>query len=68
MMFLTGTAHGDTPTMPYWHIWTDVDGISHQTRCVLKHFELGSVGNADPQWNDKQRRAAATVVFTVLPA
>lgn len=57
----------DKPTVPYWHIWTDADGVSHQTPCALEHFELGSIGNADPQWNDKQKRDEATVVFTVLP-
>lgn len=59
--------HGDKPELSYWHIWTDDDGVSHQTQCALKDFELGSVGNADPQWNDKQPRGEATVVFTVLP-
>lgn len=59
--------NGTQPTVPYWHIWTDADGISHQTRCALHQFELGSVGKADPQWNDKQMRDEATVVFTVLP-
>ena len=59
--------HGNKPTVPYWHIWTDEDGVSHQNQCALEHFELGSVGDADPQWNNKQERTEATVVFTVLP-
>ncbi len=59
--------YAEKPTVPYWHIWTDADGVSHQTRCMLEHFELASVGNADPQWNNKQKRTEATVVFTVLP-
>lgn len=61
------TKYSDKPRQPYWHIWTDEDGVSHQTECALEHFELGSVGDADPQWNDKQQRSEATVVFTVLP-
>jgi len=55
------------PSIPYWHIWTDADGISHQTRCELDQFELKGVGNAASQWNNKQERGEATVVFTVQP-
>lgn len=55
------------PTVGYWHLWTDNEGVSHQHHCELTHFELGSVGDAAPQWNDKQPRGEATVVFTVLP-
>ena len=57
----------DTPDLPYWHLCTDQQGTSHQHRCTLRNFELGSVGDAAPQWNDKQQRSEATVVFTVLP-
>ncbi len=55
------------PQVGYWHLWTDADGVSHQSRCDLHRFELGNVGDAAPQWNDKQPRGDATVVFTVLP-
>ncbi len=55
------------PSIPYWHIWTDAGGISRQTRCELNQFELKGVGNAAPQWNNKQARSEATVVFTVQP-
>ena len=55
------------PMLAYWHLCTDADGVSHQTRCALHGFELGSVGAAAPQWNDKQQRSEATVVFCVLP-
>ena len=57
----------DKPAIGYWHLWTDADGISHQTRCALDNFELKGVGPADPQWNDKQKRSEATVVYTVQP-
>lgn len=59
---------GERPTTVYWHLWTDAEGVSHQTRCELAGFELASVGDADPQWNDEQARSEATVVFTVQPA
>jgi hypothetical protein len=55
------------PKIPYWHLWTDADGISHFAACTLENFELKGVGPADPQWNDKQARGEATVVFTVQP-
>jgi len=51
----------------YWHLWTDGDGVSHQTHCSLTAFELARVGAAAPQWNDRQLRSDATVVFTVQP-
>jgi hypothetical protein len=58
---------GSRPKVPYWHLWTDDDGVSHQTQCMLAEFDLEQVGNAAPQWNDKQRDSEMTVVFTVQP-
>jgi hypothetical protein len=55
------------PEIAYWHLWTDGDGVSHQTRCALTKFELKGVGGAAPQWNNKQNRTEATVVYTVQP-
>lgn len=59
--------HDIAPKLDYWHVWTDANGVSHQTRCSLANFELGGVGDAAAQWNDKQARGEATVVFVVLP-
>lgn len=58
---------GPKPRIPYWHIWTDDHGVSHQTRCELTEWELKGVGGADPQWNNQQARSEATTVFTVQP-
>jgi len=55
------------PNLGYWHLCTDLLGVSHQGRCVLSRFELGGIGAAAPQWNDTQPKGAATVVFVVLP-
>jgi hypothetical protein len=55
------------PRISYWHLWTDDAGVSHQTKCYLENFDFKGVGDADPQWNDKQNRGEATVVFTVQP-
>ena len=58
---------GKKPSVGYWHLWVDKQGVSHQQRCQLTAFELKGVGPADPQWNDKQPRSEATTVFTVQP-
>ena len=58
---------GPAPRIPYWHLWTDAQGVSHQQRCELTNWELKGVGPADPQWNDRQARCEATPVFTVQP-
>jgi hypothetical protein len=55
------------PQVPYWHLWTDDAGVSHQTQCFLTEFQLQEVGGAAPQWNNRQDRSEATVVYTVQP-
>jgi hypothetical protein len=55
------------PRVPYWHLWTDADGVSHQSECALTQFDLKGVGNAAPQWNNRQDTAPSTVVVTVQP-
>ena len=55
------------PRILYWHLWTDDAGVSHQTESELEKFEFKGVGNATPQWNNKQQRSEATVVFTIQP-
>jgi len=69
---MQGTGGGDEksgpkPNVPYWHLWTDQDGISHQKSCALTAFSLNGVGGADPQWNNKHETASSTVVVTVQP-
>ena len=61
-------ASGPKPSIAYWHLWTDEDGVSHQKPCTLTEFELKGVGDAAPQWNNRQPRGEATVVVTVQPA
>lgn len=57
-----------TPRVPYWHLWTDEDGISRQTRCSMTEFELGSIGGgADPQWKGHKTTGQMTAMVTVLP-
>jgi hypothetical protein len=58
---------GPKPSIGYWHLWVDADGISHQRRCFLTDYHLKQIGPADPQWNDEQGTYPSTVVFTVQP-
>ncbi len=58
---------GAKPSVPYWHLHADEEGVSHPSRCAITGYELKGVCLADPQWNDKMNRGEATVVFTVQP-
>lgn len=59
---------GPKPTMPYWHVYVDSEGISRQRRCTLSRFELKGIGpGVHPQWNDTMQPSQAGVTFTVLP-
>ncbi len=56
------------PRVPYWHLWTDADGISHQSRCSLTEFEWQSMQPpAAPQWQGTKRSGPMTVMVTVQP-
>jgi len=58
----------DPPRAPYWHVWTDAEGVSRQTRCEMSRFELSSISPpATPQWLGAPMRAQTTVMITVLP-
>ncbi len=64
-----GDARDDTPpTLAYWRVWTDADGVSHQERRTLTGFERQSMGGAAPQWNAVQQGAPRQAIFSVLPA
>ena len=54
------------PTVPYWHLWTDADGVSRQKRCAMTEFELKSIKPpADPQWQGNKTSGKMTVMVTV---
>ena len=63
----TSAQSGPRPSVPYWHLYVDDEGVSHQQQCHLSDYSLSGVGPADPQWNDKQPTVSSTVVFTVQP-
>ncbi len=56
------------PTISYWHVWTDDQGVSHQTKCELTNFKKESMsGDAAPQWNNRLLTAESKIVFAELP-
>ena len=64
----SSAAGQEKPTLSYWHVWTDENGISHQKRCELSAFELQSISQgASPSWIDRQSIPGATVLMVVQP-
>ena len=58
----------DKPTVSYWHLWTDADGISRLTRCAMDRFIQKSMNPpADPQWQGEKTTGAMTTMVTVQP-
>ncbi len=56
------------PRAPYWHIWTDGEGVSRQTLCELTDFELSSISPpAQAQWMGAKSEQQTTVLVTILP-
>ena len=62
------SANAGKPKIPYWHLWADDDGVTHQARCELANFELRSMGGkAAAQWNDRLLAGESSLIFCVLP-
>lgn len=58
----------NTPRFSYWHVWTDENGVTHQTKSELTNFTKESMsGDAAPQWNNRLLTANAKIVFAELP-
>ena len=56
------------PVVSYWHVWTDADGISRQTRQQVVDFTLASISmGANSQWLGPRTDSETSVLFTVLP-
>ncbi|MBD2609796.1 cupin domain-containing protein [Nostoc punctiforme FACHB-252] len=56
------------PTINYWYVWTDRDGVTHQSRRQIQDFiHKGIAPHTSPQWLSQFKQAGATVTFTVLP-
>lgn len=56
------------PTIDYWHVWTDENGVSRQSRRQIQDFQLKSIAPpASPQWLGQVKQEGGTFSFTVLP-
>jgi predicted outer membrane protein len=58
----------EKPTVSFWHVWTDENGVSHQKRGEMSAFQFQSISpGAAPSWIDRQSTPGAKVVVLVLP-
>ncbi|MFA0963791.1 hypothetical protein AB9P05_18445 [Roseivirga sp. BDSF3-8] len=58
----------EQPSLAYWHVWTDDDGVSHQSKEFIYGFEKESMGgDAAAQWNKHLMDSAIHVMFAQLP-
>ncbi|MEB3240357.1 MAG: cupin domain-containing protein [Cyanobacteriota bacterium] len=56
------------PSLTYWHVWTDADGISRQSRSTVEGFNLNAISaGAAAQWIGPRQQGSMAVLFTVLP-
>jgi hypothetical protein len=58
----------DPPVMPYWHVWCDDEGISHQSQGVVSGFamQVFSAGAA-PLWVQPGQQGQLKILFLQLP-
>lgn len=62
------TSSLNPPSIPYWHVFTDGDGISRQRRGQVEGFAMNVISaGASAQWIGERVNGAMTVLFTVLP-
>lgn len=62
------TQTNSAPIFSYWHVWTDENGISRQTKQELTNFSQESMsGNAAPQWNNRLLESHSKIIFAELP-
>lgn len=55
-------------TIPYWSVWTDNKGMTHQTRCALDTLILQNFSVAgDPEWVSQNDPASQRYVFNIMP-
>lgn len=58
----------EKPVVPYWHLYTDEDGVSRQRRCQMTAFEMKTMKPpALPQWQGPRHHDGMTVMVTVQP-
>lgn len=65
---MTEPATESAPIIDYWHVWTDEQGISRQSRRQITNFTLKSIAPpAAAQWLGQVKQEGGTCSFTVLP-
>jgi hypothetical protein len=56
------------PSVRYWHLWRDANGISHLQSCMMTRFTLQTMrAPAAPQWQGEKTSGAMTTMVTVQP-
>ena len=56
------------PTVTFWHVFTDGEGVSRQRRRDLPGFQMSTLAPpAAPQWNSPRITGEASVMVTTLP-
>ncbi len=64
-------SHSDAdarPSVGYWHVWTDHDGLSRQSQCTIESFASETISPpAPPQWQHRLGTGEAVVLVTVQP-
>ena len=51
----------------YWHLYTDVQGISRQEMCEISEFQLGQLGPGDSPQFSRSLMKEGTAFVTYLP-
>ena len=54
------------PSIPYWHIYTDTEGVSRFVQCAMTELEWKALSSA-PQWQGHKATTTFSVSFAVLP-
>ncbi len=58
-----------SPTLTYWHVYTNDDGISKQKQVELKNYEKESMGgDSAEQWNKHLMDSSAHIMFSEMPS
>ncbi|MFP1841497.1 cupin domain-containing protein [Lonsdalea quercina] len=55
-------------TIPYWSVWVDKAGISHQAKCQLDTLKLEQFSaKGDPEWVSQEDLLTSRYVFNIMP-
>ncbi|AEI37458.1 hypothetical protein ZMO02_02700 [Zymomonas mobilis subsp. pomaceae] len=56
------------PAIPYWSVWADTEGVTHQTRCAVSNLQLEDFASSgNPEWVSQNDPASKRYVFNVMP-